>query len=69
MKSNTPKVLSSGSLDKTQSMQSFLKDLKIVNELCKGVQSMKHYLYPSRLQTQAIAALKSSKLQHVLIRY
>ena len=30
---------------------------------------MKHYLYPSTLQTQAIPALKSSKLTNVVIRY
>lgn len=30
---------------------------------------MKHYLYPSTLQTQAIVALKSSKLSNVVIRY
>jgi hypothetical protein len=49
MKSNTPKVLSSGSLDKSQGMQAYLKEQKIINELCKGVQGMKHYLYPSQL--------------------
>jgi hypothetical protein len=30
---------------------------------------MKHYLYPSTLQTKAIVALKSSKLTNVVIRY
>jgi len=30
---------------------------------------MKHYLYPSVLQKQAISALKSSKVTNVLIRY
>jgi superfamily II DNA/RNA helicase len=69
MKPNTTKAISSGNLDKTDSMQSFLKGTKILSELCKGVQSMKHYLYPSSLQKQAIPALKSSKLTNILIRY
>lgn len=30
---------------------------------------MKHYLYPSVLQKQAITALKSSKVTNVVIRY
>ena len=68
-KSNATKVIGSGSLDKTESMQLFLKDIKMLTELSKGVQSMKHYLYPSVLQKQAITALKSSKVKNVLIRY
>ena len=39
-------------------MQEFLKQQKIIKELSKGVQSMKHYIYPTILQKQAIEPLR-----------
>jgi hypothetical protein len=36
-KSNATKVIGSGSLDKTDSMQQFLKEIKMLTELSKGV--------------------------------
>jgi len=50
--SNTTKpagIISVGNLDRTRSMQVFLKEAKILTELNKGVMTMKHYLYPSTL--------------------
>jgi len=62
-------MITPGNLDRTESMQEFLKELKMLTELNKGVQSLKHYLYPSALQKQAMPALKSSKVKNVVIRY
>lgn len=42
--------LMGASLDKTSSMISFLTDAKIINELAKGVASMRTYVYPTILQ-------------------
>jgi len=41
--------LMGASLDKNQSMAAFLADNKILNEICKGVASMKTYVYPTIL--------------------
>jgi hypothetical protein len=71
-KTNTPTQaarIAAGNLDKTESMQDFLKSAKILNELKKGVQSMKHYLYPSVLQKQAIGAIKKADTKNVVIAY
>ena len=78
---NTPKsqtlasagtpTIQSGQLDRTVGMQAMLKDLKFIKELNKGVQSMKHYLFPSMLQKQALEPLKQVKgaAKNVIIRY
>lgn len=50
-------------------MQTFLKSLKFVSELNKGVQGMKHFVYPSILQKQAIPAIKSSQTKNIMIHY
>jgi len=50
-------------------MTTFLKSLKLLKELNKGVQSMKTFLYPSVLQKQAIPALKKGTDRNVIIRY
>jgi hypothetical protein len=51
-------------------MQAFLKDAKILNELAKGVMSMKTFIYPSVLQKEAIPVLKKkNKSPNVIIRY
>ena len=42
-------------IDTSQSMQNFLKEAKILNELSKGVQSMKSFVYPSVLQVMKIS--------------
>lgn len=60
--------IQSGVLDKSSSMLNFLKGEKILNELTKGVQSMK-YVYPSILQKQAIPAFKDKKHANVIVRY
>ena len=58
-----------GNLDRTDSMQDFLKQQKVITELSKGVQSMKHYLYPSVLQKQAIDAIKKADTKNIIIHY
>ncbi len=51
-------------------MQAFLKEAKILNELSKGVQAMKHFVYPSVLQKEAIPVLKKrGKNENVIVRY
>ena len=50
-------------------MAVFLKQLKIVSELNKGVKSMKRYVYPSILQKQAIPAIKNSDSKNVIVHY
>lgn len=42
-------VIESGQLDLSQAMQPFLKSLKFIKELNKGVLSMKKFAYPSVL--------------------
>jgi Lhr-like helicase len=47
-----------------------LKDVKILNELNKGVMSLKSYVYPSVLQKEAIPVIKGKgKSNNVIIRY
>ena len=50
-------------------MQNFLKELKIVSELSKSVQSMKSYIYPTSLQKQAMEPIKNKKQKNVIIKY
>jgi superfamily II DNA/RNA helicase len=50
-------------------MLAFLKSLKILAELNKGVQSMKHFVYPSILQKQAIPAIKQAQTKNIIIYY
>ena len=51
-------------------MQSFLKNAKILNELAKGVMSMKTYIYPSVLQKEAIPVIaKKKQNDNIIIRY
>lgn len=57
-------------LDTTTSFQAFLKETKILNELSKGVMSLKSFVYPSVLQKEAIPVLKKKKSSpNVIIRY
>jgi len=55
------------------SMQAFLKKHKIITELTKGVQSMKHYIYPSVLQREAIPVIKKGapdgQSKNIIIKY
>lgn len=72
MQANTPKraaVVSVANLDKTESMLTFLKSLKFVQELSKGVQSMKQFVYPSILQKQGIPAIKNAKTANICLQY
>ena len=83
MKLNTTNLLapqkgiSSGKLDKSQSMQEFLKSQKLIKELCKGVQSLKSYIYPTILQRQALEPLRkvaknkatAGAPKNIIIRY
>jgi hypothetical protein len=50
-------------------MLTFLKSLKILAELNKGVQSMKHFVYPSILQKQAIPVIKQAQTKNVIVYY
>jgi superfamily II DNA/RNA helicase len=50
-------------------MQVFLKATKLVTELNKGVQGMKHFVYPSILQKQAIPAIKHAKTKNIILHY
>ena len=69
MQKNIP-VLAPSKLDRTESMQNYLKDqLKTITELGKGVQSMKTFLYPTILQKKAMSSVKSSKISNIIIRY
>ena len=68
-KSASSAYISAGNLDRTDAMAVFLKQLKIVSELNKGVKSMKRYVYPSILQKQAIPAIKSSDSKNVIVHY
>ncbi len=57
-------------LDTSTSFSAFLKDNKILNELSKGVMTMKAFVYPSVLQKEAIPVLKKKKKSpNVIIRY
>ena len=57
-------------LDTSVSFPSILKDLKILNELTKGVMGFKSFVYPSVLQKEAIPVLKKkNKSANVIIRY
>ena len=56
-------------LDTSTSFSAFLKDNKILNELSKGVMTMKALVYPSVLQKEAIPVLKKKKSPNVIIRY
>lgn len=62
-------AITAGNLDRTDSMQTFLKQHKILNELNKGVQAMKSFVYPSILQKQAIVAIKKSESKNIMICY
>ena len=59
----------SSKLDRSISMQNYLKELKIISELAKSVQSMKSYIYPTALQKQAMEVLKSKQNKNVIIKY
>ena len=66
----TIQVLAPSKLDRTASMQSYLKEhLKTLTELNKGVQSMKVFLYPTILQKTAMTSVKTAKNSNVVIRY
>lgn len=67
MKKNTP--ITAGNLDRETSMLQFLKSLKFVSELNKGVQSLKTYVYPSVLQKQAMPAIKQAPTPNIVINY
>ena len=67
MKKNTP--ITAGNLDKDSSMLQFLKSLKFVSELNKGVQSLKTFVYPSVLQKQAMPAIKQAPTPNIIINY
>ena len=67
MKKNTP--ITGGNLDRENSMLHFLKQLKFVTELNKGVQSLKTYVYPSILQKQAMPAIKQAPTPNIVLRY
>lgn len=56
-------------IDTSKSMASFLKEVKILNELSKGVASLKTFVYPSVLQKEAIPVLKTKKNANVILRY
>jgi hypothetical protein len=57
-------------LDTSTSFSAFLKENKILNELSKGVMSMKTFVYPSVLQKEAVPVLKKKKKSpNVIIRY
>ena len=58
-------------LDTSNNMQAFLKEHKLLNELAKGVMSMKTFIYPSVLQKEAIPVLKkkNNSNNYVIIRY
>jgi hypothetical protein len=49
-KKNAPPTVSSSFLDKSESMQVFLKEQKMISELSKGVQGLGGMIYPSMLQ-------------------
>ena len=59
----------SSKLDRTESMQNFLKELKIITELTKGVQSMKSFIYPTILQKKAMPEVKNNKKKNIIIHY
>ena len=59
----------SSKLDRTESMQNFLQELKIITELTKGVQSMKSFIYPTVLQKKAMPEVKSNKKKNIIIHY
>jgi len=67
MKKNTP--ITAGNLDRDSSMLQFLKSLKFVSELNKGVQSLKTFVYPSVLQKQAMPAIKQAPTPNIIINY
>jgi len=51
-------------------MQPLLKEVKILNELAKGVMSMKSYVFPSVLQKEAIPVIKAKgKSNNIIVRY
>ena len=58
----------SGNLDKTQSIQQFIKK-KFIVELAKGVASMHEFIYPTVLQSAAIPVIKKSESKNIIIRY
>lgn len=62
-------TIQSGSLDRTEAMTVFLKSMKMLKELQKGVSSMKTFIYPSLLQKQGMPALKKGEARNVIIRY
>jgi hypothetical protein len=74
IKQETPslsKAAVTANLDTSHSMQSFLKaDAKVILELSKGVAALKHFVYPSVLQKEAIPVLRQKKKNaNVIIRY
>lgn len=65
-------------LDRNQTMLKFLQEQKILNDLTKGVQSLKTVIYPSILQVpnfhfmfqkEAIPVLKKHQNKTVIIKY
>jgi hypothetical protein len=57
-------------LDTSVSFPSILKDLKILNELTKGVMGFKSFVYPSVLQKEAIPVLKKkNKISQLYVWY
>jgi hypothetical protein len=67
-------MVGSSCLDKTESMQVFLKGQRFITELNKAVSGMGSFIYPSVLQREAIPAVKkvmTKKGEHtsMVIRY
>ena len=58
----------SNSIDKSTSMQAMLKEAKVLDDLSKGIASMK-LVHPTVLQSQAIPLIKKDKKKAVVIRY
>lgn len=68
------RMVGSSNLDKSESMQVFLKSQRLITELNKAVAGMGSYVYPSVLQREAIPAIKkvlTGKGEHssMVIRY
>ena len=57
------------SLDKSVSMQDFLKSSKVLDELQKGVSSLRAYLYPSVLQKAGLPLMKKESKKSVVVKY
>ena len=62
--------VSAANIDKSVGMQAFLKQLKMLKELNKGVATMKQFIFPSVLQSAAMPLLKKRSTQkNVIVRY